>query len=179
MLQRHAILYEPADYGFNLFKAAFPRRLLSRAKEALFEKYQSCVLEHTDLPICVIGHSFGTLAIGCLLEENRDVSFERIILAGSILRRKYPWHDRIGSRQVKAILNEVSSDDLVVRGCPLLKLAWPPLKVGRSGCLGFVEKHNSLRQRTHRVGHSGALSKVTCKKTWVPFLLGEDPDTFG
>ena len=160
-----------ADYGFHLLRIARPKSLLKRAKAAIWELYEK---HHgANLPFCAIGHSFGTLALGSLMMDNRDAQFDRVILTGSILARDFNWKNLIDAGQVNSILNEVSKNDAIVKKCWMLKVISPSLAVGRSGSHGFLDGCERVRQRYHSMGHSEVLNDVACKKTWIPFLRSE------
>lgn len=172
LLTRKALYVVGADYGFNVLKLARPKALLKKAVESVWELFNKHHQEQ--LPFCAIGHSFGTLALAELLDTHQDARFDRIILAGSIVDRNFPWANYVADRRLGGILNEASKDDSIVNVCGLLKVLAPSLRVGRSGRKGFLDPPPELTQRFHKCGHSGVLSEFTCDRSWAPFLLSEN-----
>ncbi len=59
-----------------------------------------------------IGHSNGTYVLGSALERYVTLRVDRVVLAGSVLRRDYPWSDY--TKRVTGVRNYVGSDDVVV-----------------------------------------------------------------
>lgn len=81
----------------------------------------------------VVAHSFGTYLSGVMLRRfNRE--FGCVCLAGSVLRRRFPWSDLIKRPRpaVEAVRNDVARRDRVALGGGMLPY------LGSSGTRGFV-----------------------------------------
>lgn len=96
--------------------------------------------------ISFVGHSNGTYIAARALELCPAVRFERIVFAGSVVRRSFPWRECGG--QVRSVLNYVGSSDGVVAFLPAvfecLHLRW--LDVGGAGAFGFDDAALSTAQ---------------------------------
>lgn len=61
-----------------------------------------------------IGHSNGTYLLTSALELYRSMKIRRVVLAGSVVPKNYPWKTVFGHKQVNMVRNYVAEDDLVV-----------------------------------------------------------------
>jgi pimeloyl-ACP methyl ester carboxylesterase len=60
------------------------------------------------------GHSNGTYLLASALERYRSLEVDRVVFAGSVVRRDYKWDKRFSRKQVGAVRNYVASDDFDV-----------------------------------------------------------------
>src|SRR5687768_18525909 len=77
-----------------------------------YERHQTC---DNNLRISVVAHSFGTLSLGRMLQSYPDAVFERAILYGCVLPRRFDWSDVALRQQLRKVLHEVCPRDRVVR----------------------------------------------------------------
>ncbi len=126
--------------------------------------------------VSFVGHSNGTYIAAHAMTLCPAIQFERIVFAGSVVRRDYPW--KLRTEQVKGVLNYVGMADSVVAFLPAvfeaLRLRW--LDVGGAGAFGFNDadpppavrkcvpedtgKHIELTEvRYASGGHGGAISE--------------------
>jgi pimeloyl-ACP methyl ester carboxylesterase len=131
VLQDALIRHRAVHYGWRRVSAALPRTL-DHVAEHILRAYEE-QLKHHPTP-SAIGHSYGTLSIGHALRTKPDVSFNRIILYGSILSPKYEWDAIHAARRVEAVLNERSRRDF---WASIAKWCLPD--AGPSGVVGFSE----------------------------------------
>lgn len=107
-----------------------------------------------------IGHSNGTYVLGSALENYATLKVNRVVLAGSVLRRDFPWKEFTG--RVDAVRNYVGSDDVVVGLGP--KVFEMPLfgllnrDIGSAGYDGFLS--GTSEERFIRGGHGAALDQL-------------------
>lgn len=103
------------------------------------ERYADVRSHLPNAAISFVGHSNGTYIAAHAMELCEAIKFERVVFAGSVVRRAYKWSDRVG--QVKGVLNYVGNADGVVAFLPavfeFLGLRW--LDVGGAGAFGFRE----------------------------------------
>lgn len=98
----------------------------------------------------IIAHSFGTLLFSLILEDPEfdDLSFGRIITAGSIIRPNFDWHRHIEAKRIEAVLNHVAAKDTAV---PFAQYAIPG--AGPGGKVGYMAT-TVLNIRNDSFGHS-------------------------
>jgi len=118
--------------------------------------------------ISFVGHSNGTYLLAGALKEYAAVRFERVVLAGSVIRRDFNWRMRLDLQpgfaqpQVKQILNYVATADWVVA---IFSKAFQPLvlfDLGSAGHDGFDQCKGATGQNLAEVHyirgqHSAAL----------------------
>jgi pimeloyl-ACP methyl ester carboxylesterase len=84
------------------------------------------------------GHSNGTYLLAKGLENYSSLQVHRIVFAGSVVRRDYPWGDRFKQDQVKAVRHYVATDDWVVALFPCFFEKEPMRRLGNKiGSAGF------------------------------------------
>src|SRR5262249_41317939 len=135
------------DFGF--FRAI--RLLWPPARQRqiawFLEQYSSVADRSNGAPTSVIAHSFGSYLVARSLERFPEVTFERVILCGSIVGRDLPWTRIIHqSRQVQEVLNDYGRLDLWAGVA-----GWLMSDAGPSGRDGFIDDAaGKVRQRDHR-----------------------------
>lgn len=140
------------------------------------ERYADVRSHFPKARLSFVGHSNGTYIATHAMALCPAIRFERVVFAGSVVRRDYPWELR--TQQVKGVLNYVGVADGVVAFLPAVfeafGLRW--LDVGGAGAFGFndgspppaVRKAVPLDTKQHveltevryvSGGHSGAISE--------------------
>lgn len=88
-----------------------------------------------------LGHSNGTYLLASALQEYSQMKIDRIVFAGSVVRRDYNWTRLLGT-QVQEIRNYISMDDAVVALFPRFfeprATRWLGNDVGSAGFNGFT-----------------------------------------
>lgn len=84
----------------------------------------------------VVLHSYGTLLFSRLLLDDRfsDLRFNRVILAGSIVRPDYDWSSHVRSGRIEQVINHCGDKDSAVF---LAEFIMP--NSGPSGRVGFLD----------------------------------------
>lgn len=106
-----------------------------------------------------IGHSNGTYVLGSALEKYATLKVNHVVLAGSVLRRDFPWQKFAG--RVEAVRNYVGADDLVVGlGPKVFEMPGFGLfnrDLGSAGYDGFLD--GTSQECFIRGGHGAALNE--------------------
>lgn len=132
------------------------------AAEELFKQIRIAKHSARNSEFSVIAHSFGTYLISKILYEEFDLSIDRIIFAGSVVKSSIPL-EKYTHRFTPKLLNEVCTKDI-----------WPVLAenittgYGHVGTFGF--KRPLVEDRYFPGGHSAVLNAAHCQDYWVPFL---------
>jgi predicted esterase len=102
------------------------------------ERYADVKSHFPNAAISFVGHSNGTYIAARALEVCAAVRFEKVVFAGSVVRRDFRWARFPG--RVRAVLNYVGSVDGVVAFLPAVFEALRlRLDVGGAGAFGFRE----------------------------------------
>jgi len=109
------------------------KRLGQRLRIAVEQAIESRRPERPD----IVAHSFGTRLLALILDDPdfTDLSFGRIITAGSIIRPDYDWDSHIAAGRLEAILNHVGAKDMAV---PAAQFTIPG--TGPSGRAGYTSR---------------------------------------
>jgi pimeloyl-ACP methyl ester carboxylesterase len=140
------------------------------------ERYADVQSHFPKAKISFVGHSNGTYIATHAMALCQAIRFERIVLAGSVVRRDYSWALR--AQQVKGVLNYVGVVDSVVAFLPAAfeAIGLKGLDVGGAGAFGFKdaspppavrkavppdakEQVELTEVRYVRGGHGGAISE--------------------
>jgi pimeloyl-ACP methyl ester carboxylesterase len=176
-LNRAGLNHLPLDYGFFLALQLLWPGSRQRALQWFLEAYTDARNEYGNAPISVIAHSFGSYLVARTLEQRPEVTFERVILCGSIVQRDYPWSSIILERkQVKEVLNDFGRLDFWAG-----TVGWLVEDAGPSGQQGFSDDaQQRVFQREHsEFRHSDYFYRLHYKDSWVPFLRGDGAGPVG
>jgi hypothetical protein len=125
--------------------------------------------------ISVIAHSFGTYLLGAYLygfEEEPPVTFNTLILTGSILNENYDWAKCAGNK-VARVRNEIAPNDQWVKWMPENPGKWTGLDplFGRAGTKGFSVPADILTQPSNKIfDHNNVIEKDVITSQWMPYL---------
>jgi len=120
----------------------------------------------------VIAHSFGTYIVCRSLLRFSSISFDRLILCGSIVDRDFDWAFLIKQGRVRAVLNEKSGQDTIVakfRSPTLCKLIEGS---GPSGLDGFSQAVVVERDNPKFMHSDAFILRSHCDLFWRPFVFG-------
>lgn len=106
----------------------------------LMDRYVDARARYPSAKFHFVGHSNGTYLAARSLSDYPAAIFERIVFAGSVVRTDFAWEQLITKPQpqVRAVLNYVASNDLVVGIFPAA-LGW--FDLGGAGHAGFRDIH--------------------------------------
>ncbi|MFO1065274.1 MAG: hypothetical protein U0892_15520 [Pirellulales bacterium] len=110
----------------------------------------------------VIAHSFGTYAITTILSRTKDLALHRLILCGSIVKRRFAW-DALADRIKTEVINDYGTRDI----WPLMakKLSWGYDETGRYG-FGRAD----VTDRAHDFEHSDFFDEDFIRDFWKPWF---------
>jgi hypothetical protein len=171
-LNRAGFDHVPLDFGF--FRAL--QLLWPRARQRLLQwflkEYTVRRLEYGDAHVSAIAHSFGTYLIARALERFPEVTFDRVIFCGSIVRQDFPWTRIVDARQVVEVLHEYGRLDVWAK-----LVGWVVSDAGPSGARGFDDSAAGRVVQRERLDfkHSDYFYLLNYKKNWIPFLRGLGP----
>jgi hypothetical protein len=171
-LTEAGFIHVPLDYGFFSAVSLLRKGKRRRQIDWFRDEYADHVKQDGPTP-CVIAHSMGSYLIARAMQIYRDVSFDKVILCGSIIQRDYPWSDRIRRNQCQLVLHDYGRLDIWARIAE-----WAIEDAGASGTGGFTDlADGKVIQRAHpEFRHSDYFHDLNYRKNWIPFLRGLRPD---
>jgi len=124
-----------------------------------------------------VGHSNGTYLLASSLRRYKSSTFDRALLAGSVVPRKFPW-DRYAETRIHALRNYVATRDIVVGIFPGIFELLGSKEIGTAGHNGFTDRFSQRHQVTYiKGGHAAAIAEDNFDFI-IAFMLGEQaPDT--
>jgi cellulose biosynthesis protein BcsQ len=163
-----------------LLQLAIPLLFEHRAA-ALTRGLERIIKRSPDARIDVVAHGLGTYWIGRALpelSENQRPKIHTLVLAGSVLRSDYPWHQLRTDGIVSRIVNECGTKDWHVI---MLAIVSPSLGIsGRLGLTGMSDPQ--FQNRYHRFGHRGFFRDGQegwdfMRRHWLPLLTTNETPT--
>lgn len=160
-------------YGyFDAVRLIVPLSLFRNSPVSTVTKKLRIILNHSEgKPISIIAHSFGSYILSRILMRESDITFDKVILCGSIVPLTFKWEDyvhRISHRfkapKAAAILNECGTKDI-----------WPVVAQGVTWGYGHTGRngfhHPLIYDRHHRFKHSDYFTKKFVDDYWLPYLV--------
>jgi pimeloyl-ACP methyl ester carboxylesterase len=134
---------------------------------------------NADGNIDFVGHSNGTYVLARALQDYHTLSVNRVVFAGSVVRRDYDWDGALAREQVKRVRNYVASADWVVAlfphffELPIVSSVFSANDIGGAGFDGFQRKGDNVHE-IHYVegGHAAALDERNLPSI-VDFLMND------
>jgi hypothetical protein len=165
-----------------IYEVNDPRLLFSESKRAKivddFREWIYDLQQRYNNNVSIIAHSFGTYIVGSYLmgfdpDECPPVTFNSIILTGSILHNDFDW-EKFRGLSVGSVYNMVAPNDEFVKFMPksLLKtfIGMSPL-FGQAGVKGFTSDSKMLSQSTNTIfSHTNTIKRDIIETKWMPFL---------
>jgi hypothetical protein len=105
--------------------------------EWMMDQYAEALARYPRAMFYYVGHSNGTYLLAKALQLYPACRFERVVFAGSVVRRRYDWSRAIERGQIASVLNFVGTADWVVAFFPRLFELIPVQDLGGAGHLGF------------------------------------------
>jgi len=164
-LTQRDFAYHAADYGrFRVVKFAIP---FFRSQKVIWfrDEYERETRGRTIQP-SIVAHSFGTFLVAEALDLYPHISFDRIVLCGSIVRPNYDWAAKIRAGRCNAVHNDFGGLDFWA-GIAQHFIA----EAGESGLTGFTDEAVSQVQYPG-FRHSDYFFRENYRKSWIPFLEG-------
>jgi alpha-beta hydrolase superfamily lysophospholipase len=143
------------------------------------DQYSEARAKYPAATFSFIGHSNGTYLLGSALRRYKTPIFDRVVCAGTVLPRSFPWDHFVESGRVRSIQNYVATADWVVGWFPAF-FQWMAELFRREPDLGSGGHNGFLDDSTHqyaiefvRGGHSAAIVPQNMANLAL-FALGRD-----
>jgi len=147
---------DTSSYGyFAMLPFLLPQRRVEKV-EWMMEQYVEALARYPDAQFDYVGHSNGTYLLAKSLERYRACRFRRVVFAGSVVRRRYPWYEAQAREQIESVLNFVGTRDWVVAFFPGLFEGIRIQDLGSAGHNGFSPVTPNLIQQVRISGGHGA-----------------------
>lgn len=146
-----------ASYGYFPMIPFILPWIRARKVAWLMDRYAEVRARYPGATLSYVGHSNGTYLVAGALRHYVAASFDRVVLAGSVIRTDFEWADYIGQGWVGSLLNYVATSDVVVVGFPKGFQRLNLFDLGSGGHDGF----NDLRV----LGRSAVPGQVQCART--------------
>jgi hypothetical protein len=171
-------IYAPYVYEIN-----DPGLLFSEKKRRYvvdgFREWAYDIMNRYSVPsVSVIAHSFGTYIVGAYLNgfdinEFPPVTFDSIILTGSILKSNFDW-EKFRGISVGKVYNMIAPNDEYVKYMPetdLKKVLGMSATFGSAGLKGFSQQSNLIVQSTNSIfTHTNTIKRDIIETKWMPFI---------
>lgn len=165
----------PVSLGFGYFdliKFLVPSKLIRRAYISdIANELTKLAKDKSTKHLSIIAHSYGTFLAAHALRQTADVKVSVLILCGSIVPQRFPWHDfedRLG------VIDENQYGNARVLNDCGWRDVWPVFAhtitwgYGSSGRFGF--KRALVKDRFHNLKHSDFFEEDFVKKFWIPAI---------
>jgi hypothetical protein len=133
------IRIDVSSYGYFPMLSFLKPGARNEKVEWLMDRYAQARAQYPDAKFHYVGHSHGTYLLKKALDNYEAVRFERVALAGSVLRTDEDWPALLESKRVKGILNLSASGDWVVAFFPNALQQLGLQDLGGAGFYGFDE----------------------------------------
>jgi hypothetical protein len=142
---RSRVAFEVSSYGFFPI-LSFLQPGARQAKVAwLLDRYTEAKARYPNAKsFHYVGHSHGTYLLKEALVQQPAVRFDRVVLAGSVLRTTEDWLPLLNSGQIQQLLNFRASNDLVVAVFPYTMQRFGVQDLGGAGHLGFERQDSRV-----------------------------------
>lgn len=164
-----------SSYGFFPMGPFVFKALRRRRVEWLMDQYVWAKALYPNAEFSYMGHSNGTALLAGAMKLSEAIRFDRIVFAGSVVRRDFDWEALTRRGQVKAVMNYVASNDFIVALFPKFLQRLPGADLGSAGFDGFRQAHGGVLQIEYVQGDHSAALRETMWSQAARFLLGLDP----
>jgi alpha-beta hydrolase superfamily lysophospholipase len=137
------------------------------------DQYTEVLARYPQARIGFIGHSNGSYLLASALQRYAACSFDRVVFAGSVVYRAFPWDELVNANRVAAIRNYVATGDWVVGIFPAIFEYFRNADLGSAGHNGFIDNEGQRHQITFIKGHHSAAIVPDNFDAIGKFVLGE------
>jgi hypothetical protein len=128
---------ETSSYGyFPMLRFFLPGERRIKTQWLMDQYVEACAL-YPNARFSFVGHSNGTYLLASALRDYRCCRFNRVLFAGSVVRRQYDWDRYIARGQVQEVANYVATADWVVAFFPKALQTLGIQDLGSAGHDGF------------------------------------------
>lgn len=128
---------EVSSYGYFPMLSFLKPGSRNEKVEWLMDRYAQARAQYPNAKFYYVGHSHGTYLLKEALDNYESVRFERVALAGSVLRTDQDWPALLKSGRVRGVLNLSASEDWVVALFPHALEQLGLQDLGGAGFYGF------------------------------------------
>ena len=170
-------IFAPFTYETNkpdlLFRPGKRSKVVDNFREWIFD-----LQRRFEGDISIIAHSFGTYIVGAYLEgfdngECPPVTFNSIVLTGSILSKNFDW-EKYRGLSVGSVYNTIAPNDEFVKFMPsteLRKYIGMSNIFGKAGIEGFESTSPMLTQTDYNIlNHTNSIKRDIIETKWMPYL---------
>jgi pimeloyl-ACP methyl ester carboxylesterase len=176
---------ETSSYGYFPMLPFLLSAYRRKNVEWLMDKYAEVIARYPNATVSYIGHSNGTYLLAKALELYPCCRFDKVVFAGSVVSRAYPWSQYTTAQppndhpRVNSVLNFVATADWVVAFFPKLFQFLGGKDLGSAGHDGFaLAAHTpNVYQLTFVKGGHGAAVEEDVWKTIASFVVNDPSDT--
>ncbi|MFG6432066.1 alpha/beta fold hydrolase [Roseateles sp. LYH14W] len=133
---------EVSSYGYFPMLSFLKPGARDEKVEWLMDRYAEARAQYPNAKFYYVGHSHGTYLLKEALKKYESVRFERVALAGSVLRTDQDWLALLKTGRIKGVLNLSADADWVVAFFPNALEQLGLQDMGGAGFYGF-SKHDS------------------------------------
>lgn len=145
------------------------------------DQYTEALAKYPNASIEFVGHSNGTYLLAGALTHYQASSFDRVVFAGTVVRRDFEWDRMIAQGRISAIRSYIATADWVVGIFPhafeYLPRFLKSADIGSGGFLGF-ENFEAKRNEARFISgsHGAAITEDNFGPITEFILTGEPQD---
>jgi alpha-beta hydrolase superfamily lysophospholipase len=163
-----------AGYGYFPMLGFILQPERQRNVRWFMDQYTEALATYPHARISFIGHSNGTYLLASALQRYAACAFDRVIFAGSVVRRDFPWDTIVNSGRLTCLQNYVAAADAVVAVLPAVFELLPQSDLGSAGHNGFTSHEGKRLAVTFVNGGHGAALVASNFGALAQFILGDD-----
>jgi hypothetical protein len=171
-LGKRCYIYTPSYGFFPLLSFSLPWTRREKV-EWFLDLYVDALSRHPSAEMVFVGHSNGTYLLAKALSLCPSVRFDRVLFAGSVVRRNYDWPSRIA--QAEQVVNLVATADWVVASFPRAFEILPLQDLGGAGHDGFRTLSKEANRKYVPGNHSAGIREEVWDDIAVFAVSGEQP----
>ncbi|MBB5204750.1 alpha-beta hydrolase superfamily lysophospholipase [Inhella inkyongensis] len=174
------VAQEVSSYGYFPMLSFLQPGARQQKVEWLMDRYTEAKARFPQARFSYVGHSHGSYLLKEAMRDYPAVRFERVLLAGSVLRSDQRWHDWLDQGRIGQLLNLTADADWVVALFPNGLEALQLQDLGGAGHHGFSDQHPRLLrlpQSKHLHGGHGAGVEEAAWPLIARFIAGGQVET--
>lgn len=167
VLAESGFIPHPLDYGWFSALGLLIPLFMKWKLEWLRGEYEKIILRDPQSTPSIIAHSFGAWLVANLIKKDPHIKFDKVILVGSIVDRKFDWGKVISEGRINYLKNERGLKDIFPRIAE-----WFAYKAGASGNKGFEGIRSLLivDRVFPEYRHSTYFNELHYVNEWIPDL---------
>lgn len=159
---------EASSYGYFAMLSFLKPGSRNEKVEWLMDRYTEAKAQYPAAKFYYVGHSHGTYLLKEALKNYEAVKFERVVLAGSVLRSDHDWLPLIQSKRIGSMLNLSAAGDWVVAFFPNAMQMMHLQDLGGAGFYGFEKKGAGVTQVANGRWVVGGHGAAVAEDWWEP-----------